>query len=364
MNSIINRKRENIIYFLIGCMVLLLPIFVLHNEQQLHWHRIIMEWVRILPLLIVFGWNNFFLLPHFFLKKKYPEYFIILLASIFIIVYLGDYTRYVKEYFISEERPLKNPPYFDRNQIITNNESKMSAWVRILNTTLLSILVVGFNTAVKLIFKRHNEEKALEEKQKLYLQTELSFLRQQISPHFFMNTLNNIHALIDIEQSQAQRAIIELSNMMRYLLEGSQQHYSTIKEEFDFLNSYIDLMRLRCSDKVKISINLNVENPGKKIHPLLFVSLVENAFKHGISYRHDSYIDIKATIEGNRLIFQTENYDFQKKADSARKGIGMENLQKQLSLLYGKNYELNVKKIENKYITILIIPLNDNMHSY
>ena len=172
-----------------------------------------------------------------------------------------------------------------------------------------------------------------------------------------MNTLNNIHALIDIDTNQAQVAVIKLSKLMRYLLTESQQGKAPIKDEFDFLNSYIDLMRLRYSDRVKISVELNVEKPEKKIPSLLFVSLVENAFKYGVSYSKPSFITIWSKTTNEELIFSVKNSISPEKSLEPGTGVGLENLRKQLSLIYGSNFKFEVQEIEEVYQVLLQIPL-------
>ena len=116
---------------------------------------------------------------------------------------------------------------------------------RFFDLIIISFLVVGFNTAVKFVFRRQEEEQNIEEQKKIHIQTELSFLKQQISPHFFMNTLNNIHALVDISPEEAKEAIIRLSGLMGYMLYESQTEKISVQKEMDFVRSYVELMRIR-----------------------------------------------------------------------------------------------------------------------
>ncbi len=134
------------------------------------------------------------------------------------------------------------------------------------------------------------QEKTLLEKENV--QNQLAFLRNQVSPHFFMNTLNNIHALIDVDTEEAKEAIIKLSKLMRHLLYDSQAELVPLAKEMEFIQSYINLMKLRFSEKVKINLSIPDQLPDKSIPPFLFTSFVENAFKHGISYQNSSFIDI------------------------------------------------------------------------
>jgi hypothetical protein len=360
------KKNENLIYMLIWLMVLALPVFTLRGEQNFNWTRVLLEWVRISPFLLVFILNNNILVPRFLLQKKQTKYIIYLSVTIVCIAFLFDYTRYLKDYLIPEgpqpfngNWPFDQPPGPGDHLPHRPEMGHLSLWARVFDRVIFSFLVVGFNTAVKLIFRRHEEEKNSEEQQKIHLQTELSFLRQQVSPHFFMNTLNNIHALIDIEKGQAQEAVIQLSHLMRYLLTGSQSGTAVLKDELDFLHSFINLMRLRYSERVEITVDLDVDHPERKIHPLLFVALVENAFKYGVSYSKPSAISIQAKTSNNELTFSVKNSKFQEATESGT-GLGLENLRKQLALLYGTNFSLEIHETANSYHVELKIPFADD----
>ncbi|WP_180327367.1 sensor histidine kinase [Labilibaculum manganireducens] len=252
--------------------------------------------------------------------------------------------------------PFRKPPN-DRKPLF---EGYKSFNYIIFENMIISFLVIGFNNAIKIGIQRHLEELQHEEKEKIYLKTELSFLRQQISPHFFMNTLNNIHALIEIDQIQAQKSIIKLSKLMRYLLNESQQGTATIREEFEFMTSYIDLMRIRYSDKVKINIDLDVKEDYIKIPSLLFISLVENAFKYGVSYSQESYIFIDAKQDQHWLIFEIKNSVSPLSKKEKGIGVGLVNLQKQLDILFDGIQSLNITESENEYYVRLTIPLEND----
>ena len=215
----------------------------------------------------------------------------------------------------------------------------------------------GANLGMKLYFRSRKDQKKLLELEKKSLEHQLEYLRYQINPHFFMNTLNNIHALVDIDPAKAQETILELSKMMRFVLyEGDKQGVS-LTREFEFIRTYIKLMRLRYSDKVKITIDLPTEAPDKNIPPLMLISFVENAFKHGISYQHESFIDVKVEVEQEHLHFLCSN----SKADKPNKekgGVGLTNVKQRLNLLYDNRYTLNIQDTQNIYTVELILPLS------
>ena len=188
-----------------------------------------------------------------------------------------------------------------------------------------------------------------------YKQTELEYLKHQINPHFFMNTLNNIHALIDVDTEKAKESVIELSKIMRYILYDSSQPIISLQKEITLLNNYIALMRIRYTDSIDISVNIADNLPDVQIPPLLFISFIENAFKHGISYQHPSFVHIMLETREKELSFYIVNSNFSDTHNPS--GIGLENVTKRLQLLYGDKYILETRAEENSFSVNLIIPI-------
>ena len=149
------------------------------------------------------------------------------------------------------------------------------------------ILMFAANLGIKSYFRSRDDRKRLAELEHENLEQQLEYLRYQINPHFFMNTLNNIHALVDIDPEKAKDTILELSKMMRFVLyEGNKQSVPLVRE-LDFIRHYITLMQLRYTDKVRIILDLPTETPDHTLPPLILISFVENAFKHGVSYQQE-----------------------------------------------------------------------------
>ena len=171
-----------------------------------------------------------------------------------------------------------------------------------------------------------------------------------------MNTLNNIHALVDIDPEKAKDTILELSKMMRFVLYEGDKKGVPLSREFDFIQHYIELMKLRYTNKVKISVELPIELVNKQIPPLILITFIENAFKHGISYQHESFIHIKADIEREQLRFVCSNSKADK-PNEEKGGIGLQNVKQRLNLLYDNNYTLNIEDKADIYHVELIIPL-------
>ncbi|MCD8193257.1 MAG: histidine kinase, partial [Tannerellaceae bacterium] len=221
---------------------------------------------------------------------------------------------------------------------------------------MTALLIVGINIAIKLLFKSLRDEQRMKDLQRQTLSSELEYLKHQINPHFFMNTLNNIHALIDIDTEKAKSTVLELSKMMRYVLYESSQPVVPLEKEIRFLDNYIQLMKIRYTDNIDIQVFLPTTVPPVTIPPLLFISFIENAFKHGISYRHKSFIRISLEIKDDQLHCLVINSSFDN-VEEQHTGIGLENVSKRLNLLYNENYTLDSKSDENEYHVLLIIPI-------
>ena len=221
---------------------------------------------------------------------------------------------------------------------------------------VILILMFGMNLGVKLYFRSREDQKKLVELENQNLEQQLEYLKYQINPHFFMNTLNNIHALVDIDPQKAQETILELSKMMRFVLYEGDKKGVPLSREFEFIRTYINWMRLRYTDKVKISVELPDEVPDRTIPPLMLISFIENAFKHGISYQHESFIDIKVGVEHERLRFSCRNSKADK-PNQEKGGVGLANVKQRLHLLYDNNFTLNIQDEADIYNVELSIPL-------
>ncbi len=191
------------------------------------------------------------------------------------------------------------------------------------------------------------------------LNAELALLKNQISPHFFFNTLNNIYSLIGRNNEDSKNAVIKLSKMMRYVLNENGDDNKQLSDEIEFMNNYIDLMKLRIGAKTRLSVNFPTEYKDQIIPHLLFVSLIENAFKYGISVQEESYVNISLEAGENIIIFNCENGlpESNNGTIFASIGTGLENLKKRLSLLYPDRNELKIARTNNKFEVNLIIQL-------
>lgn len=227
----------------------------------------------------------------------------------------------------------------------------------LLMNVAFALFVVSVNIAVKLYFRALSNRRRIARLEAENTSTRLQFLKYQINPHFFMNTLNNIHALIDIDAERARDVVIELSKLMRYVLYEIDKDEVTLRQEVDFLNNYIELMRIRLTDNVKINVGLTDDVDDIKLPPLLFIPFVENIFKHGVSYREPSVIDISLRVDAkDGMTFRSVNSNHAKSRGDSYHGIGLENLRRRLDLLYPDNYILEINNNGDTFETRLTIP--------
>jgi two-component system LytT family sensor kinase len=225
-------------------------------------------------------------------------------------------------------------------------------------------LLFGLGTSFETIVRLENEGRKQEAVEKERVSAELSFLKSQINPHFFFNTLNNIYSLAERNSDQTGKSILLLSNLMRYLLYDTNQGKILLTKEITHLEEYIALQRLRIPISEKIDINFNSAGytNGVWIEPLIFLSFIENAFKHGISYNSKSFISITISVESNTLDFKVINSKKinAKQTETIHSGIGMANTHRRLQLLYPNAYNLAIRDDQGFYFVHLTIDLKGN----
>ena len=186
---------------------------------------------------------------------------------------------------------------------------------------------------------------------------ELILLKEQINPHFFFNTLNSLYSLIKKDPDAAQDYVLKLSNMIRFTVYEGKKEAVTLKDEINYLENYIDLNVTRYHKKIDIQFNKHIENECTQIAPLLYIILLENAFKHGVEkLTDDAFVHIDFSQSENEIYFEIKN-NFDEKAAENNPGIGIENLKNRLELLYKNKYDFQTSKDKNVYCTSLKINL-------
>lgn len=388
-----NHIRENSIYIALWLVLLLAPVISMYMRNQadvptFHWNEILDIWKVYAAYLMLFLIHNFVIAPILVKKRKNALYFG--LSAGLLLMFIGyQYTSYLerkkkfeKRFEIvanrMEEMPLlKMPPKnMPPKDIMPKDMPHKGMPPKDINkdqrvrppfmfpggpeviSIIMAILLLGMNLGVKLYFYSAKREKEMLLLEQQNLNSQLEYLKYQINPHFFMNTLNNIHALVDIDPELAKQTVIQLSKMMRYVLYEGNKKFVPMQSEYTFIENYVKLMSLRY-DSNKIDIKSNTEcmaNSQLMVPPLLIINFVENAFKHGVSYQNKSFIHINAIIENNKLTFECSNSKHNEKKEE-HGGVGLANTRKRLNLLFGKNYKLEINNTENVYDVKLNIPL-------
>ena len=237
---------------------------------------------------------------------------------------------------------------------LPNERAKRYAVTSYYSTSVLSIfmdiLLAGIALLIHHMYRTRAIKRQLMEEQHKRTEAELEWLKNQLNPHFLFNTLNNISSLIQLDADKAQDSIAQLSDLLRYAMYETRHETVPLQGEVEFMRNYVELMKLRCNDKTVVNSQFSILNSQLEIAPLLFISLIENAFKHGVSSSRDSRIDIRLEQNEGKLVFTCENTNFPKDdADRSGSGIGIENTRRRLDLIYKDRYVWEQSLEDNIY---------------
>lgn len=350
----IQRKQaigENLLYLMVWTAIILVPVLYSQMMSEMHvsFENVLIAWRKIAPYLVIFIVHNSIIAPRFMLKHRYWIYLASTLALIIGIFWMVD---------IYEQYVVVEPLVTDYSQKALTRHNASFTDLDIYWNVILGFFMSGANTGIKLMYQSIRDEQTMEDLKRQNLQAEMDYLKYQINPHFFMNTLNNIHALIDIDTEYAKDAVIELSKMMRYVLYDSGRENISLDRDIQFLKNYIELMRIRYTNAVDIRVESPRNLPEVSIPPLLLIVFVENAFKHGVSYNHPSFIHLKISYDNGMVTGMISNSSHAASPnDKHTTGIGLENVRKRLALIYGeRNYTLNIQEQDATYTVKLVIP--------
>ena len=348
--------NEYSVYIIVWTAMFAFPFILYSAATEIKGIHVVLEWLRIFPFFFLFLVNNHLLIPRLLEQNRKAQYVIAVVAVSAFSLALFNLENVALSLYGDIPEPLHRNHGIDG--IYWFREFRNIQLEILLDRLLFCGLVIAFNIVVKYIFLQQERlrEKEIEEKETLH--TYVSFLKTQISPHFLMNTLNNIHYLIDYDPEKAKDAIILLSGLMRYILYDSQSKKIYISDEMKFTRTFLELMRMKTSERVAINVKIPDQLPDKQIPPLLFVSLLENAFKHGISLKEESYINVEFSFpDAEFMKCEIVNSNHARHDASQDHGIGLENTVKRLNLEYPSQYTLDIDENEKEYKVILIIPL-------
>lgn len=349
--GIFKHKVEKWIPHLTGLLLFfILPIFTFDrdNERAIYW--VYSYYYQLIFMIIAFYINYLIIVPRLFFKKNRFLFFLVLF--IFTIALLA-----CSQYFYNLFEMDNLRPGNALGERIEPPSKRFGLHPKLVDNFFLMLIVLGFSSGMAIIQRLRQNESTQKEIEKARVDSELAFLKNQISPHFFFNALNNIYGLIAIDSDKAQQSVEKLSGLMRYLIYDSNIETIELQKEFDFTLKYIELMQQRLSPKIKLDINIASPVPQGQIPPLLFIPFIENAFKHGISYREESFISLLLKTENNTVVFECKNSipTFNERKDK-KGGVGIINIMKRLELLYGNTAALSINSEDKIYRVQLIVP--------
>lgn len=377
----LHELKENLVYLGLWLTLFLAPVVTMffrassNTEMDFDWSEVFHVWKIYAIYLVIFLIHNFILAPLLIYKNKKTMYLLTTtcLVAVFIMFQCTQKPKHLPEHHhrmkMEKEFHRFNKdkdcwphrefhPKFREDKMRRKHKEPLPPLMfgqADLAHSIMIILLLGMNLGIKLYFKSDQDAKEMQQLEKQNLEQQLEYLKCQINPHFFMNTLNNIHALVDINPEMAKSTILELSKLMRYVLYEGAKTLVPLQKDINFMRNYINLMKLRYTDKVKIDIDIPENIPDKSIPPMLLITFVENAFKHGVSYKDYSFITIKLTCTDERLYFSCQNSKHPESTNE-QGGVGLANVKKRLELLFGDNHHLDIHDENNTYMVNLEIP--------
>ncbi len=309
---------------------------------------IVMFVIQMMPLLVIYLLNYFVIIPRLLFRDRLAGFFVANSVFIFVLLFVS--------YNINRESIFHLFGFHD----VEIRPFRYSS-VFLVRDVINCVTMVGLVTAVRLVERLRLNEEALRVAENARVTSELANLRSQINPHFLLNTLNNIYSLTVIDVEKAQKAIQELSRLLQYVLYDNVADKVALYKEVDFMKNYIELMRIRLNASVRLSVEINVgSDSATQIAPLIFISLIENAFKHGVGAGQESFITInfEDRVESGEVVLTITNSNNAKSdSDKSGSGIGLEQVRRRLDLQYPDRYRWTIDsdaKIYRSELTIKV----------
>jgi len=354
MGNKLKNNRSLLIHILCWGLILAFPLFFYHPNEPLD--VTLRHYVRSLSgpvgYMIVFYLNYFCFVPKYLFNNKRNKFLLLNVLAVFFTVSLMTFWWHFFGDLLNISN-LNKPPHINAPP----------RWARFFQMSIMLILVIGLSVAVRMGQRLNKMQEAKKEAERSRTEAELKNLRNQLNPHFLLNTLNNIYALIAFDPDKAQMAVGELSKLLRHTLYDNQNKYVPLYKEVEFINNYIELMKIRVTDNVKIKTNINIDkDDSTPIAPLIFISLIENAFKHGVSQAGAGQISIFLDNKDDKITCEIRNTNHPKRDnDKSGSGIGLEQVARRLELMYNGRYtwEKGIDGSTNEYYSKIVLD-NDN----
>jgi len=293
--------------------------------------------------MVVAYMNYFFFLPRFLERKKLGRYLLEFFVPFVVIMFLRVHLqRYLIDGYTYQERYFYSTAYV----------------VQTVAGSLFIVIFVSMLRFAKDWFEFEARKKEIENEK---LTAELNFLKEQINPHFLFNTLNNLYYLAFTQSPNTTEVIAKLSQMMRYMIYDSNYPLVPLSKEIEYMQNYISLERLRLNDSIPIQFEIQGNAENVLIAPLIFITFLENAFKHGVSNNNPkAWVNVSIRLEGDQCIYKVENSKVQsaQKGVEERSGIGLQNVKRRLELSYPGKYQLQVDDQSDRYTVLLNLRLS------
>ena len=322
-----------IIHLVAWGIVFCLPFFFTgRNMEEVTTERYIRFIIVPLSFMALFYLDYFLLIPRYIFVQKTGK-FLLVNAALIILTMIAVHAL----------MQLLPPPDIEKLPRPAPDATEVTFFL--LRNAMMYALVAGLSVAIRITARWYEQESTRKELERVRVEAELKNLKSQLNPHFLFNTLNNIYTLILLSPDRAQCAVHDLSKLLRYVLYESNLPAVPIEKEMDFVRNYVELMRIRLPESTDLKIAIDVQEAGLPIAPLLFISLIENAFKHGVNLSGASYIWINLQESGGSVRCDIENSYFPKdSADRSGSGIGLTNLRKRLELIYPGKYIFSAQR--------------------
>ena len=339
MNRQHNRLILNIAQILIWVCAMLLPAGVtwLISGDSIRFNMTFWSSFHMLmPICLVYLVNYFVLVPRFLFRKEIV-WFIVL--NLVLLALLN-----IPSFLPRGEIPEPWREHVQRRDILAFRIPTL------ISAAFFQLVFIFLAIGARSIIRSNDIQFQLQEEKRKTAEAELTWLKHQLNPHFLFNTLNNISSLTQIDPDKAQESIGQLSDTLRYALYDTDTDKVPLSGEVNFMDNYIRLMQLRCNELTEVTTSWELPAADIKIAPLLFISPIENAFKHGVNARMASFVHIALRPEGKDLVFNCENSVFERPGgDHIGSGIGVENLKRRLELIYPDAYSYEQSEKDGVY---------------
>lgn len=302
-------------------------------------------------IVLFYYLNTRWLVPKLLVKEKWLWYSLSIVICLLIFLnvpkVIAGWIAEPEVSLIQNREFIRNPAFQGKPR--ANGSEGRRPYANPYNTVLF-LLVFTVGTCISMIQRWLQTEQHRKETENEKLTTELSFLKSQINPHFFFNTLNNIYSLAVVKSEKTAPAVMKLAKIMRYILTETQKDFVPLSKEVEFINNYIELQQVRLTEKVSLQFSVEGETEPYMIAPMLFIPFVENAFKYGVSTKDTSTISIQIKTHSNKIIFDAENYIVTYENNELEKtGIGINNVKRRLELLYPGKHTLSCESKQQTY---------------